>query len=145
MPIGNLTSQIFANIYMNEFDRFVKHNLKPKAYMRYGDDFIMIEKNFQKLSSLREQATDFLHSVLKLNINPKSDKILKSKQGLKFLGVVIWPSGRRLSKRNEVRVQEKLTLTNVASYRGVVTQHTSDKKIREFSWITLEKLLSEIL
>jgi len=53
MPIGNLTSQIFANIYLNELDRFVKHELKVKHYLRYGDDFILIHADLKKLKDLR--------------------------------------------------------------------------------------------
>ena len=85
MPIGNLTSQIFANIYLNEFDRFVSHVLKPKAYLRYGDDFIMVESDFHKLNFLRLQAVSFLHEALKLRMNPKRNKILKARHGIKLL------------------------------------------------------------
>lgn len=116
MPIGNLTSQIFANIYLNEFDRFVKHNLKPKAYLRYGDDFIMVEPCLWKLNLFRARASDFLQNILKLQINPKSDKIFKVSHGLKFLGVVLWPSGRKLNKRNVSRIRAKLAPNNVGSY-----------------------------
>lgn len=143
MPIGNLTSQIFANIYFNEFDRFVKHNLKPKAYVRYGDDFIMIEPDLQKLNFLRAQATDFLRNILKLTINPKSDKIFKAQHGLKFLGIILWPHGRKLNKRNVKRVREKLTLNNVGSYYGVMKHHANYNKTREFHWHICEKVLEK--
>ncbi len=140
MPIGNLTSQIFANIYLNEFDRFVKHILKPKAYVRYGDDFIMVEDNFQKLNLLRTRAIDFLHNFLKLNINPKSDKIFKARAGLKFLGVVLWPGGRTLNRRNVKRVREKLAMNTIGSYFGVLKHHASYKKKRQFHWHVVEKM-----
>jgi hypothetical protein len=140
MPIGNLTSQIFANIYLNEFDRFVKHNLKPKAYVRYGDDFIMIEENFRKLNFFRGQSIGFLQNVLKLDINPKSDKIFKAKRGLKFLGVALWPWGRKLSKRNQGRVISKVNTRNVASYLGIVKHHEKTKELRKFHWMIAERL-----
>jgi RNA-directed DNA polymerase len=89
MPIGNLTSQIFANIYLNELDRFVKHELKVKYYLRYGDDFILIHQDLEKLNALRKRTIGFLENNLKLKLNPKNDKIIKSTYGLKFLGVVI--------------------------------------------------------
>ena len=141
MPIGNLTSQIFANIYLNEFDRFVKHNLKAKQYVRYGDDFIIVENNLDKLNFLRAQAVDFLQNILKLKINLKSDKIFKTKNGLKFLGVVLWPTGRTLNKRSRKRVQERLNHSNAASYRGLVIQHGNFIQARNFSWIVSELLL----
>ena len=144
MPIGNLTSQIFANIYLNEFDRFVKHSLKPKEYLRYGDDFIMIESDVKKLHLFRAQAVDFLQLQLKLNLNPKSDKIFKAQHGLKFLGVILWPYGRKLNKRNMRRVREKLTLNNVGSYYGVMKYHASYKKVREFHWFIVEKLFETL-
>ncbi len=134
MPIGNLTSQIFANIYLNEFDRFVKHILKSQAYVRYGDDFIMIERNFQKLNYFKTRAADFLRKILKLNLNPKNDKIFKAQHGLKFLGVILWPYGRKLNKRNVKRVREKLELNNVGSYYGIMKHHAGYKKTREFHW-----------
>lgn len=141
MPIGNLTSQIFANIYLNEFDRFAKHNLKTKAYLRYGDDFIMVENKFQKLCDLRVKAVDFLENVLKLQLNPKSDRILKSKHGLKFLGVVIWPFERKLNKRNLKRVYEKLNRNNAAGYLGILKHHMNYKSIKKFQWVVSEKIL----
>lgn len=101
MPIGNLTSQIFCNIYLNELDRFVKHKLKVKGYLRYGDDFLLFEPNKTNLKKLREETENFLTNVIKLTINPKNDLIVKAKNGLKFLGVEIWPTGRRLKKSQQ--------------------------------------------
>lgn len=143
MPIGNLTSQIFANIYLNEFDRFVKHTLKPQAYLRYGDDFIVAEQNLQKLHSYRQASLDFLKQKLGLKLNPKTDIILKPKQGLKFLGVLLWPSGRILNERNVERISEKLNHQNAASYRGLILKHGNKKKYRELNWLVLEKLLAD--
>lgn len=144
MPIGNLTSQIFANIYLNELDRFVKHQLKPKAYMRYGDDFILVETDSEKLKSFRVQTTDFLNNELKLQVNPKSDKIVKARQGLKLLGVKLWPSGRNLLKRNLSRTKERLKVNNIASYSGLIKQHGNKKQIKEFNWLVYEKLLADL-
>ncbi len=64
IPIGNLTSQIFANIYLNEFDRYVRHVLKPLAYVRYGDDMVLWCRTRQQAELLRRQAFDFLASHL---------------------------------------------------------------------------------
>lgn len=142
MPIGNLTSQIFANIYLNEFDRFVKHQLKPKAYLRYGDDFLLVESDLAKLKTFRTDAIRFLKNELKLSMNPKSDMILKARDGLKFLGVVFWPSGRILNKRSLNRTTSRLTSSNVSSYSGLIKGHTDHKHIKYFNWIVYEKLLA---
>jgi hypothetical protein len=134
MPIGNLTSQILANIYLNELDRFVKHKLKPQAYLRYGDDFILIDQDLQKLESSRALATEFLENTLKLKVNPKSDIIMKAENGLKFLGVWIWPTGKTLTQRNYARIKSRLTIRNASSYRGLINNHASKKHKKHFSW-----------
>lgn len=144
MPIGNLTSQIFANIYLNELDRFVKHQLKPKAYVRYGDDFIFIETDVEKLKSFRAQTTIFLNQKLKLNVNPKSDKIMKVQNGLKLLGVQFWFSGRTLNKRNLSRTKAKLASNNISSYSGLLKKHGNKKQIKHFNWLVYEKLLADL-
>lgn len=139
MPIGNLTSQIFANIYLNELDRFVKHILKPKAYLRYGDDFILLDMDKNKLENMRVKTINFLANNLKLKINSKHDLIVKAKQGLRFLGVEIWPSGRRLKKRNRRRIKERLNPRNIPSYHGLVAKHEKQKIRKEFDWEIYDK------
>lgn len=141
MPIGNLTSQIFANIYLNELDRFVKHRLKPKAYLRYGDDFVVFETDFEKLEHFRSQTITFLENILKLKINSKSDKIMKLQHGLKYLGVKLWPSGRTLLKRSLSRANNRLQVNNVSSYNGLVKKHTNTKLIKKFNWFIYEKII----
>lgn len=141
MPIGNITSQIFANIYLNELDRFVKHDLGAKAYLRYGDDFIIVEKDLEKLKFFRTQVINLLLNQLKLTINPKSDKILKPSQSLYFLGIKFWPSGRNLNKRSLTRAHARLNLGNLSSYSGLVKTHCNKKKRKHFDWILLDKLI----
>jgi len=140
MPIGNLTSQVLANIYLNELDRFAKHTIKPQAYLRYGDDFIIISENLDQLKQNRDKIIEFLKEKLRLEINAKSDIIIKARWGLKFLGMEIFPKGRRLNKRNWNRAKSRLNLQNISSYSGLVKQHSKTKKIQEFNWIVLEKL-----
>ncbi|MCX6735181.1 MAG: RNA-directed DNA polymerase [Candidatus Peregrinibacteria bacterium] len=140
MPIGNLTSQIFANIYLNELDRFVKHELQAGSYLRYGDDFIIVENDLEKLRLFRTQVTNFLNNKLKLVVNPKSDKILKPSHGLKFLGIKFWLSGRNLNKRSFMRAQTRLNSSNISSYSGLIKSHCNEKKQKYFNWFLLEKL-----
>lgn len=134
IPIGNLTSQIFANIYLNEFDRFVKHELGLGAYLRYGDDFILLGNRRESLENYRDKAIEFLREKLALEVNPKSDIMVKVKHGLHFLGTEIFPDGRRLNKRNQARIKKRLTLINAASYAGLIKKHSKQKKIYEFNW-----------
>lgn len=134
IPIGNLTSQIFANIYFNEFDRFVKHILKPQFYLRYGDDFIILAKTRTNLIEFRERARLFLRDSLGLMINHKNDIILPVKRGIYFLGVEIYPTGRRLKSKIWQRILKKLKRENISSYYGLVRQHHR-KKLPHFNWL----------
>ncbi len=140
MPIGNLTSQIFANIYLNELDRFVKHTLGAKAYLRYGDDFIFVENDFEKLKIYRTETIDFLKNKLKLTVNPKSDKIIKPHQGLKFLGIKFWKFGRTLNERSLKRATQRLNNSNISSYSGLIKKHCNKKYQKYFDWVGMEKL-----
>lgn len=140
IPIGNLTSQIFSNIYLNEFDRYVKYTLKCKAYVRYGDDFVVFNENKDQLTLIREKAIYFIANRLKLTMHTQNNFIIKTKQGLKFLGVRIFPEGRRLSKRNSNGIIRKLELKNVASYSGMIRKHSNVKAIKEFQWMLVNDL-----
>lgn len=91
MPIGNLTSQIFANIYMDPFDQFMKHTLKIKHYIRYADDFVVISSSKQDLENLIPQISDFLDSTLSLILHPNKVSIRSYYLGIDFLGYVIFP------------------------------------------------------
>jgi len=86
LPIGNLTSQLFANIYLNRLDYFVKQNLKEKYYGRYMDDFFIISPDKEKLKEDREKIRLFLQEVLKLELHPRKTFIQKVDQGVCFVG-----------------------------------------------------------
>ena len=89
LPIGNLTSQLFANIYLNEFDQFVKHNLKVKNYIRYSDDFVIIAKERFYLENIIISIRSFLKERLALELHPKKVSIHKFHQGIDFLGYIL--------------------------------------------------------
>ena len=137
-----MTSQIFANIYLNELDRFVVYNQQPLAYLRYGDDFLIFERDLAKLKQIRENVIEFANDNLGLMLNKKNDIIVNVKSGLKFLGVEIFPTGRKLKKRNVKRISERLSLNNAPSYHGLVKMH-NPKKLNELNWKILEKLENE--
>lgn len=91
LPIGNLTSQLFANIYLNELDEFIKHRLRVRFYIRYVDDFIIVSKDRAYLASLIEAIEGFLREHLKLDLHPVKRKIFSSRSGVDFLGYFIRP------------------------------------------------------
>ncbi len=81
LPIGNLTSQLFANVYMNEFDQFVKHEMKVKHYARYTDDFVVVSTDIKYLEGLIEPFQNFIGDKLKLTLHPKKISIRDVGQG----------------------------------------------------------------
>lgn len=91
LPISNLTSQLFANIYLNEFDEFLKHKLRARFYIRYVDDFIIVSKDRAYLATLIEPIENFLKEHLRLDLHPVKRKIFSSRSGFDFLGYFIKP------------------------------------------------------
>ena len=89
LPIGNITSQFFANIYLNELDQFVKHQLKAKYYIRYVDDFVILHQNPETLDKWRKQIEKFLQENLALKLHPNKQKIFPINQGIDFLGYIV--------------------------------------------------------
>ncbi|MEK6951448.1 MAG: reverse transcriptase/maturase family protein, partial [Nanoarchaeota archaeon] len=86
MPLGNLTSQFFANVYLNKLDYFVKHKLKAKYYIRYVDDFVILHHNKETLEEYKLSIDKFLRENLKLELHPDKSKIIPLKNGINFLG-----------------------------------------------------------
>lgn len=91
LPIGNLTSQLFSNIYLNEFDHFIKRRLKIKYYGRYVDDFIIIHKDKEFLKNVIKFIKEYLKESLGLKINTKKIYLQEYYKGFRFLGVIIKP------------------------------------------------------
>lgn len=91
IPLGNLTSQLFANIYMDPLDKFVKHKLKAKYYLRYADDFMILAKNSEVLRDYLQEIDHFLTNHLKLSLHPDKITFRKLNWGLDFVGYVTYP------------------------------------------------------
>lgn len=108
LPIGNLTSQLFANIYMDKFDQHMKHVLKVTHYARYTDDFVVVSDDKKYLLSLLTQISLFLNTELKISIHPNKIEIRKYSQGVDFLGYVVLPHYTKVRKRTVKRVRRKL-------------------------------------
>lgn len=134
IPIGNLTSQIFANIYLNEFDRFIKHGLKPYAYLRYGDDWLCFAKSKTELEDMRTQAIEFLSRELRLSLHRKINLITPVSKGVSYLGVDVWPNGRRIDSEAKTKMKKNLNLRNVSSYKSLTSKHESTKHVARFEW-----------
>lgn len=100
MPLGNYTSQFFANVYLNELDYFVKHRLKAKYYIRYVDDFVILHRRKKLLVVYKEMIDEFLKTELKLTLHPDKSQIVPLRDGLTFVGYRIFYYNKRLRKRN---------------------------------------------
>lgn len=124
LPLGNLTSQLLVNIYMNEFDQYMKHKLKAKCYIRYADDFVILSEDRKQLEDMIPEIRIFLAKKLKLELH--SDKLfLKTlASGVDFLGWVHFPDHRVLrtaTKRRMIRNLEVNSSTEaVNSYLGML-------------------------
>lgn len=127
LPIGNLTSQLFANVYMNEFDQFAKHTLKLKHYARYTDDFLVISKDREYLKKLVPQIRGFLKNKLSLELHPYKVGVWKFHQGIDFLGYVALPHYRVLRMNTKRRIFRKVK-ERIGQYRNMMI---SDDKLNQ--------------
>lgn len=118
MPIGNLTSQLFANIYLNEFDRFVRHTIKPFGYVRYGDDFVMYFATEQQAKNSELLIGDYMHSELLLEVHPTNNYILKVGWGLHFLGHVIYPEAIMAASNRMRKIVREFSMREIDSYNA---------------------------
>ena len=108
MPLGNLTSQFFANIYLNELDQFVKNKLKAKYYIRYVDDFVILHKNKKILEQYKDKINNFLREELLIELHPEKCKILPLNKGICFLGYRVFCYHKLLRKTNLRKMQNNL-------------------------------------
>jgi retron-type reverse transcriptase len=140
LPLGNLTSQLLVNVYMNEFDQFVKRKLKVKYYLRYADDFIVLHGNQSYLVDLVPKFAAFLESDLHLSLHPKKLFIKTLTSGMDFLGWIHFPHHRVPRTSTKRRMRKKLSKNpssqTIASYVGLLG-HGNTHKLQQ-------KILSDL-
>lgn len=134
LPLGNLTSQLLVNIYMNKFDQFVKRELKAKYYIRYADDFVMLSENKQELENLLPEISYFLETKLKLSLHPDKVCIKTLSSGVDFLGWVHFSEHRILRKSTKRRILRRIIQNpkneTYQSYLGIL-DHGNAWKIEQ--------------
>lgn len=108
LPIGNLTSQFFANVYMNELDQFAKHGLHAKYYGRYVDDIVMFDENAEVLNEHYAKMERFLFDRLGLQLHPNKKKLHPASQGIDFVGFIIKPNRTYLRNMSLSRCKQKI-------------------------------------
>ena len=145
LPLGNLTSQLFANVYMNEFDQWVKHKLKAKYYVRYADDFVILGDSERDIKRLAFPIYVFLKERLKLDLHPEKVFIKTMTSGVDFLGWIHFPDHRILRKTTRHRALDKIKNNPVnealQSYLGLSKHGNAQKfseQIRNRFWLVRE-------
>lgn len=139
LPLGNLTSQLLVNVYMNEFDQCVKRQLKAKYYIRYADDFVILSRDREWLEQLLMHIRRFLLEEMRLMLHPKKVSISTVATGIDFLGWVHFPDHRVLRTSTKRRMLKRVQgleadSSAVLSYIGML-QHGNAMKLRNtFLW-----------
>ena len=133
LPLGNLTSQLLVNIYMNEFDQFVKRELKARYYVRYADDFVFMNQDKKALLQLLPTIREFLSQRLFLSLHPNKVSIQTLASGVDFLGWVHFPDHRVLRTATKQRMFRTISEKNgkpetVESYLGLL-RHGNARKL----------------
>lgn len=124
LPLGNVTSQLFANIYLNEFDQHAKHVLKIKHYFRYCDDFLILSEDKKYLEKLIVQIKIYIFENLKLELNPKKISIRKFRQGIDFLGYVVLPNTYVIRTKTKNRILKKINAATKEFDKGLIDENT---------------------
>jgi len=135
LPIGNLTSQFFANVYLNELDQFVKHELKCRYYVRYVDDFIILSSDKEQLCAWQVALDKFAHNRLRLEINPAATKIDSIFNGVDFCGFIVRPHYKLCRRRVIGNLKERLRQAEEK-----LICHGEDKTVYYYPLDYLEKL-----
>lgn len=132
VPIGNLTSQLFANIYMNELDQFMKHELRVKNYLRYTDDFVVVSEDKNYLEGLLPLIARFLKEALALDLHPNKVEIRNVNQGIDFLGYVVLPHHRQLRTQTKKRIVRKLFQRVGECRNGIISKESVEQSLQSY-------------
>jgi len=143
LPLGNLTSQLLVNVYMNRFDQFMKHKLKVRYYIRYADDFVVLSEDKKLLESMLLRISDFLWSNLCLQLHPDKTFIQTVASGVDFLGWIHFPDHRVLRTVTRRRMfrgisgikSKRGNMVTIQSYLGLLNHGNTSKlqgRVREW-------------
>jgi len=122
LPIGNLTSQFFANLYLNELDYFIKFDLRIRYYLRYMDDFLIFSNEKIRLVEVKERIRKFLNASLELRLHQDKSQIYSTSGGIKFLGFRLFSGYRRLVSDNLRRFKKRLNKFEYLFANGKITK-----------------------
>lgn len=124
IPIGNLTSQLFANLYLNELDQFVKRTLRIRHYIRYMDDFVLVVNSSEEAKKYRDIIEKYLKEHLNLDLSPQKVMIGPCNEGIAFLGFFVKPNNIRLRSSCLRRMKARLKSAEREEKMGYKTRYT---------------------
>jgi hypothetical protein len=136
LPIGNLTSQMFANLYLNELDQYCKHKLRLHYYIRYMDDIIILHKDKKYLEKVKQEIAVFLGDHLHLQLNKKTC-IRPTAEGIEFVGFRVWSTHRKLRKKTAKKLRKRLKYLFIAYSTGEIDKETLDRSVASYRGILL--------
>ena len=137
IPIGNLTSQLFANIYLDQLDQFAKRQIKARYYLRYMDDFLILSPSKPFLAQIKIEIESFLWKELKLKLHPKKVNIFPVKTGIDFLGYRNFASYRLLRKSTVKRFVRRTKFYQKLLNDGLMSTQKFNNSL--FSWLAYAK------
>jgi hypothetical protein len=137
LPIGNLTSQFFANVFLNGFDHFVKEDLRQPSYLRYMDDFVIFHQNKTALKALRQPVVAYLNDALGLQLKDSATFLNSAENGLTFLGRRIFPGTVRLARPNGRRMLRRMALRQRDFEKGRISETEFLQSMNSY-WAQLE-------
>jgi RNA-directed DNA polymerase len=148
MPLGNYTSQFFANVYLSELDYFVKHFLKAKYYIRYVDDFVILHRRKKLLEYYKNRIEQYL-LCLKLELHPEKSKISPLCNGVDFVGYKIFYHYKRVRKRNMKKFKKKFENKLELYKNGEITREMLIESLQGWfgyaRWANTHKFRQKIL
>ncbi len=151
IPIGNQTSQFFANAYLNPLDHFVRERLRPGEYVRYVDDFLLFAHGRRELESMRARIESFLGG-LRLRVHRGKSRVYRARDGFAFLGFRVLPTHTRIKRDNVVRFRRRARALAVAYSRGQAAWPEVSNRVRGWiahashgdTWRLRQRVLSEL-
>ena len=132
LPLGNVTSQMFSNIYLHELDHFIKHSLREPFYLRYCDDFVIISSDKNHLKNIIPQVKNFLERELKLELHPKKVILRKWSSGIDFLGYISFPTHQIMRTSTKKRMLKRLSQRHKSYLEGKTTENTLDQSLQSY-------------
>jgi len=133
LPLGNQTSQFFANIYLDPLDHFVKEKLGCRAFIRYVDDFVVLEQDISRMWEVHRAIEAFLHERLRLNLHPRKQFVTPVRVGIDFLGYRVFPAHRLLRRSSGYRFARRLRTMQQQYRSGVLSPASVQQRIA--SWV----------